>query len=245
MSDAQQLDVHIVKGFHSRRPDFQLDVSFSVGREIVVIFGPSGAGKTTILECTAGLLRPDHGTISLSGQISFDSQRKIHIPGRDRKVGYVFQTLALFPHMTAAQNIAYGLRALDSSQRADRVIEVLESFRISKVADRRPAEISGGERQRVALARSLVTKPRALLLDEPLSALDYETKADILRDLRQWHAQHPIPVIYVTHAVDEVFAIGDRVLRIAEGKISAEGLPTEVLAAERDRLIKDLQAAVR
>jgi molybdate transport system ATP-binding protein len=165
----------------------------------------------------------------------------VNLAPRQRNAGYVFQTLALFPHMTAAENITYGLKELEEKERAGRVGEILEAFRISQASARRPAEMSGGERQRVALARSLVTKPQVLLLDEPLSALDYQTKAGIMRDLREWHAQHRIPVVYVTHALDEVFAVGDRVIRIAEGSIAAEGKPQDVLSAERDRLIKDLQ----
>jgi ABC-type Fe3+/spermidine/putrescine transport system ATPase subunit len=172
----------------------------------------------------------------------FDPETGCNAPARERRIGYVFQSLALFPHMSAAQNVGYGLLNITERERETQVFDALEAFHISDVADRRPDAMSGGERQRVALARSLVTRPRALLLDEPMSALDYETKTGILRDLREWHAQHRIPVLYVTHALDEVFAIGDRVLQIVEGKIVAEGKPAEVLHTQKDSLIKELQS---
>ena len=239
------LDVSIIKRFPAPKQDFRLEVAFSVGEEIVVIFGPSGSGKTTILECISGLMPPDSGRITLHGRALFDTHGQVALPVRQRGIGYVFQTLALFPHMTAAQNVAYGLTRAAEKEREVLVREILQDFRISHVSGRRPSEMSGGERQRVALARSLVTKPRVLLLDEPLSALDYETKSGIMRDLREWQKMHRIPVIYVTHSVDEVFAIGDRVMGISAGKIAAAGKPEEILSAERDRLMKDLQEASR
>jgi ABC-type Fe3+/spermidine/putrescine transport system ATPase subunit len=148
----------------------------------------------------------------------------------------------LFPHLTASENIGYGLHSKPKGEREQSIAEIMASFHISHAKDRRPRAMSGGERQRVALARSLVTDPRALLLDEPMSALDYETKSRILRDLREWHTRHRIPIIYVTHALDEVFAIADQVLQMADGKMIAEGAPTEILGAQRDALIKGLQA---
>jgi molybdate transport system ATP-binding protein len=231
-----QLHCVLKKRFHSQTQDFVLDVDLSIGAEIAVIFGPSGAGKTTILECIAGLLKPDHGRVELNGK------ELVKLPIRERQLGYVFQDSALFPHMTARQNIGYGLQQLPPRDRESSTAEILEAFHIAHVAARRPAEMSGGERQRVALARALVTRPQALLLDEPMSALDYDTKSGILRDLRTWHSQHRIPVIYVTHALDEVFAIADRVLQIENGKIVAEGKPAEILGEQRDLLIRELQA---
>ena len=238
-----QLSVRINKRFHSRRQDFLLDVEFAVGEEIAVVFGASGAGKTTALECISGLLPPDKGFIELSAQVLFDAASRTNLRPQQRNIGYVFQTLALFPHLTAAQNIGYGLQLLSSTERQQRTHEISQAFRITHVADRTPGQMSGGERQRVALARSLVTKPKALLLDEPMSALDHDTKAAILRDLRTWHHEHPIPILYVTHAIDEVFTIADRVIRLQEGKVVAEGAPRSVLESERELLLKDLQGA--
>lgn len=238
----QHLRVCLGKSFVPRGQSFRLKAEFAVGKEIAVIFGPSGAGKTTILECIAGLMRPDSGRISLNDRTLFDGESHISVPVRERRLGYVFQSLALFPHMTAAENVAYGLSHINERLRESEVLDALEAFGIATIAERTPAQMSSGERQRVALARSLVTQPRALLLDEPMSALDLETKAAILNDLREYHAQHQMPVLYVTHALDEVFAIADRVLKIANGAIIAEGKPQDILAEERERLITRLIA---
>ena len=209
---------------------FSLGVQFAVGPGITVLFGASGAGKTTIFDYIAGLSRPDSGRVVADGVEWFDSLKRIDVPTRDREVGYLFQTLALFPHMSGRQNIEYGLSTLSRVEREERVLEITRSFGIVHVLDRRPREMSGGERQRVALARALVRRPRVLLLDEPLTALDAATKSRILDDLRLWIASHTIPVLYVTHDRSEVYALGNRVLVLEDGKTVADGLPQEVLA---------------
>jgi molybdate transport system ATP-binding protein len=245
--ESPSLEVRISKCFGTRHHEFNLDVSFSAPAGVTVLFGPSGSGKTTILECIAGLLKPDAGKISIrwphdaSQKILFDSQSPLNLPASARNLGYVFQTLALFPHLTVEENVGYGLSRLSSSDRKKQVDAILETFHIPHLAGQRPDRISGGERQRVALARSLVTEPRALLLDEPLSALDYETKSKIIEDLRAMIRDRRIPVIYVTHALDEVFALGDRVLALTNGSITKQGTPGEVLAGEREQLIRELQ----
>jgi molybdate transport system ATP-binding protein len=157
------------------------------------------------------------------------------MPPQMRRVAYVFQTLALFPHMTVEANVAYGLRNLPREARAERVGNILEMFRVEKLRARKPREISGGEKQRVALARSLVTLPRVLLLDEPLTGLDAELKASIIDDLRAWNAAHKIPILYVTHSREEVDALGERVIAIDHGQLVSEGTPREVLDAPRRR----------
>ncbi len=215
------------------REGFRLDVSFSVPAGITIVFGPSGAGKTTLLDCIAGLLTPDTGRISVGSRALFDSEKAINISPARRSTGYVFQTLALFPHLTAEQNIEYGLHTTAADERRRRVQAILESFRIAGVKSGRPNEISGGERQRVALARALVTDPAVLLLDEPLSALDSPTKAGIIADLRSWNEAHKIPVLYVTHSREELFALGERVLALEQGRVTAQGTPQEVLHAPR------------
>ncbi len=213
------LEVNLTRTFApGRLRHFGIDVGFTAPAEVSVIFGPSGSGKTTLLQCIAGLLRPDQGAISISGETVFDSARRIDLPPQQRRIGYVFQDLALFPHMTAAENVAFGIR-VNGNQRAEMVRDVLERFSISHVASHRPGEISGGERQRVALARALVTQPRLLLLDEPFSALDDALKLEIIADLRQWLEQHPIPVLFVTHDRSEAAALGDRMLVLNEGRI--------------------------
>ena len=235
------LSVSVQKQFSSPGAEgFSLDVDFHVPPGITILFGPSGAGKTTLLECIAGLLRPDAGRIAAGDRVLFDAARKINVPVRRRKVGYVFQTLALFPHLSAEQNVAYGLAHLDGRERRPRAASILESFHIAQLAGRKPAEISGGERQRVALARALVTDPCALLLDEPLAALDALTKSRIIGDLRAWNQVHGIPVLYVTHSREEVFALGERVIALEQGNMLAQGTPQQVLQAPRHELLAQL-----
>jgi molybdate transport system ATP-binding protein len=191
---------------------FHLDVSLQISPGITILFGPSGAGKSTLLDCIAGLVRPDAGRIAIGGEVLFDSQLDVNRPPQARRVAYVFQTLALFPHMSVEQNVAYGLSDLPDQERSLRVDEILKAFRVDSLRNRKPPEISGGERQRVALARSLVTQPRVLLLDEPLTGLDSELKSAIVDDLRAWNAARRIPILYVTHSREEVDALGERVI---------------------------------
>jgi molybdate transport system ATP-binding protein len=158
----------------------------------------------------------------------------------ERKLGYVFQDLALFPHLSAGANIRYGLHGLKRDDQERRLKEILASMRIEQLAARKPRELSGGERQRVALARALVTEPQALLLDEPLAALDLPTKSKIIDDLRQWNATYRIPILYITHSREEVFALGERVVVLEGGRVLAEGTPHEVMTAPRQEMIAQL-----
>ncbi|HKN76594.1 MAG TPA: molybdenum ABC transporter ATP-binding protein [Candidatus Acidoferrum sp.] len=216
-------------------PSFLLDISIKVPPGITILFGPSGAGKSTLLDCIAGLARPDSGRIAIGEEVLFDSQANFNCPPQSRRIAYVFQTLALFPHMSAEKNVAYGLDGLPREQRAACVENILKAFRVDKLRARRPEEISGGERQRIALARSLVTQPRVLLLDEPLSGLDAELKAAIVEDLRAWNAASRIPILYVTHAREEVDALGERVIAMDSGSVISAGTPFEVLEAPRHK----------
>jgi molybdate transport system ATP-binding protein len=212
---------------------FVLDVSVEVSPGITILFGTSGAGKSTLLDCVAGLTRPDEGRIAVAADILFDSARKINVPALKRRTAYVFQTLALFPHLSAEENVAYGLKDLRQEERRERVEAILKAFRVEKLRKQRPGEISGGERQRIALARSLVTEPRVLLLDEPLTGLDAELKAAIVDDLRAWNAAKGIPILYVTHSREEVDALGERVIALDNGRVVSAGAPMEVLNAPR------------
>jgi molybdate transport system ATP-binding protein len=221
-----------------RLDSFVLDLRFALPAGITILFGPSGAGKTTLLDCIAGLIRPDAGRIVIGNRVLMDD--KTRMPVQERNIGYVFQDLALFPHLTAEKNVQYGLAQLDSRERQKRSDAILESFRVSAVKHRKPAEISGGERQRVALARALVTDPCALLLDEPLAALDAGTKAKIVDDLRNWNQAHQIPVLYVTHSRDEVFSLGEQVLVLENGQLIAQGTPHEVMNAPRQETVAQL-----
>jgi molybdate transport system ATP-binding protein len=214
---------------------FLLDVSIQVPAGITILFGPSGAGKSTLLDCIAGLARPNAGRIVVGELALFDSQAGVNCPPQARRIAYVFQTLALFPHMSAEENVYYGLDGMPPRERDARVDEILKAFRVEKLRARKPAEISGGERQRIALARSLVTQPRVLLLDEPLSGLDAELKAAIVDDLRAWNMARRIPILYVTHTREEVDALGERVIAMDRGRVITTGTPMEVLEAPRHK----------
>jgi molybdate transport system ATP-binding protein len=221
-------------------PQFLVDVEIAVPPGITILFGASGSGKTTTLDCIAGLSFPDVGLISVGEKILFDSTKRISVPPSRRHVGYVFQDLALFPHFSVEKNVEYGLSKLSKIDRRQRSADILQSFRIADLTGRRPSEISGGERQRVALARSLVTDPCVLLLDEPLAGLDAATKARIIDDLRTWNRDHRIPILYVTHSREEVFALGERVAIVDGGKIIATGTPHEVMRAPRSETVAQL-----
>jgi molybdate transport system ATP-binding protein len=212
---------------------FVLDVSIEVSPGITILFGASGAGKSTLLDCIAGLVRPDDGQITVGTDVLFDSARGIDLPASKRRVAYVFQTLALFPHLNSEENVAYGLTALRGKEKQDRVEAILKAFRVEKLRKQKPGEISGGERQRIALARSLVAEPRVLLLDEPLTGLDAELKSAIVDDLRAWNAAKGIPVLYVTHSREEVDALGERVIALDNGCVASAGAPMDVLNAPR------------
>src|SRR5580704_4171230 len=231
------LEIRIRKRSASAERDFLLEAECACAPGFTILFGASGAGKTTLLDCVSGLAQPDSGRMAVGDRVFFDGERGINLPVQRRGVGYVFQDLALFPHLSAAENIGYGL---DGQERKQRVDEILESFRIAHLRDRKPREISGGERQRVALARALVIDPCVLLLDEPLAALDAPTKGKMIDDLRAWNRAHGIPIVYVTHSREEVFALGERVLVLENGKVVAQGTPHEVMTAPRQESVAQL-----
>jgi molybdate transport system ATP-binding protein len=220
-------------------PVFALDVAIDLPPGIIIVFGRSGSGKSTLLRCVSGLTRPDSGTIRVGDRTLFDAAAGIDIPVAERRVGYVFQQLALFPHMTVGDNLAYGLVDYPRSERSARIDRIARSFRIAHLLDRRPGTISGGERQRTALARSLVTDPDVLLLDEPLSALDHATQSQIMNDLRQWNAARQIPVLYVTHAHREALALGERALVLDDGRLVAAGTPQHILDSPGSELLAE------
>jgi molybdate transport system ATP-binding protein len=234
------LQVAIRRRVASESGAFELDVAFALPSGITIFFGASGAGKTTLLDCIAGLVTPDEGRIAVGERVLFDPQVSINLPPRDRHIGYVFQDLALFPHLTVEANVAYGLAGLKSAERNQRVAEALQSLGIAELRSRRPAQLSGGERQRAALARALVTQPSLLLLDEPLAALDLPVRMKIADDLRRSIQNLPIPVLYVTHSRDEVFMLGERLLVLEQGKLIAQGTPHEVLSAPRGETVAQL-----
>lgn len=215
---------------HKRLPGFELNVDLVHGDgEITALFGPSGAGKSLTLQCTAGLVRPDAGRIVLCGDVAFDVAAGIDRPPQARRVGYVFQDYALFPHLTVAQNVAYGLGRQPRSEARTIIDSMLTLVRLENLASRWPRELSGGQQQRVALARALATRPRLLLLDEPFSALDEPTRVELRRDLRALQRQLRIPTLLVTHDLAEAYTLADRIAVMAAGRILQVGTPEEVV----------------
>jgi molybdate transport system ATP-binding protein len=213
---------------------FELDVDLVIEPGITILFGPSGSGKSTTLQAIAGLCRPSAGRITLGDQVWFDAAGKIDVPAHRRQVAYVFQSLALFPHMTGAGNVAYAIdRQVPHRERMKRATELLERLGVGHLAHNRPRHYSGGEAQRVALARALAMKPRVMLLDEPFSALDRDLRVQLAGLVRGLVDELGIPLIQVTHNHGEARAMGDRVARIDKGRIVAFGPAEQVLDLER------------
>jgi molybdate transport system ATP-binding protein len=229
------LHANIKKEFRTNgRVSFSLDASFVVQQGIAVLFGPSGSGKTTILRSIAGIAVPDEGRIELGEHVYFDSEKGINLPIQRRRIGFVFQDYLLFPHLTAAQNVAYGIRSATPKGRRDRALELLDLLGIAYTSDRRPLQLSGGEQQRVAMARALGSDPVILLLDEPLSALDAATRVRLLGEIVDLQRKSKIPFLYVTHSPADAVRVGDSALILNAGRIVQEGKPTEVFNAPRN-----------
>jgi molybdate transport system ATP-binding protein len=207
-----------------------LDVGLSLGSETLALVGPSGAGKSTVLRVIAGLVRPQRGRIVHDGRVLLDTEAGVHLPPEERAVGMVPQDGALFPFMDVLRNVAYGARG-DRRARADRARAVLERFGIASLANARPGDLSGGERQRVALARAVAAEPRILLLDEPLSALDAVTRAEVAAELELRLGELGLPTILVSHDFADVFGLSDRVAVLQEGRIVQSGTTAELVEA--------------
>ena len=210
-------------------PDFALRVALDVGRETLVLIGPSGCGKSTLLSMLAGIRKPGEGRIALDDEILFDSQARIDRPPERRRIGYVLQQYALFPHLSVRDNIAFGVRGIAVAERERRMRDVVALLRIEALLDGRPTEISGGERQRVAIARALVTQPRALVLDEPLAALDVEHRSRIRLELRSILARLNTPTIVVSHDYEDARVLGDRIAVMNLGGIVQVATSAELI----------------
>lgn len=209
------------------RPGFTLDVDLDLaGRGVTAVFGPSGCGKTTLLRCLAGLERAPNGRLVVDGEVWQDGRH--WVPTHRRALGYVFQEASLFAHLSVASNLRYGLRRSDGAQRL-RLDAAIDLLGLDQLLERRPDHLSGGERQRVAIARALATNPRLLLMDEPLAALDIERKREILPYLERLHHELAIPVLYVSHAPDEVARLADDLVVLAGGRVVAHGPLRDVL----------------
>jgi molybdate transport system ATP-binding protein len=219
---------------------FVLDVALAVGPELTVLFGPSGAGKSLTLRAVAGLMRPERGRIVLNGVTLYDGGAGIHVAPQARRIGYVPQSYALFPHMTARQNVAYGVHGLPRDEAERRVGRMLSLVGLNGLERHFPSQLSGGQQQRVALARALIREPDALLLDEPLSALDAPTRAELRGNLRDLQRQFQIPVLFVTHDLAEAYFMADRMAVYGRGRILQMDAPGEVLRHPASRQVAQL-----
>ena len=221
----------------------ELELGVDAGRCLALV-GPSGAGKTSVLRAVAGLLRPSRGRIACAGETWLATDFGVEVPPERRRCGYVFQDYALFDHMSAWRNVAYGLDHLPRSERRRAALELLGRFGIDRLADARPSTLSGGERQRVALARALGSRPRALLLDEPLAALDASTRAGATRELHELVAAAGVPTLLVTHDFVEASTLGDEVAVIEGGRIVQEGAPDALAASPASAFVADLTGSI-
>lgn len=206
------------------RGAFTLEAAFEAPPGVTILFGHSGAGKSTLLAAIAGLVRPTSGRVALGDEVWFDAERRVTVPPDRRRLAFVFQSLALFPHLTGAENVGYGMDAgLDARERGRRARAMLERLRVAHLADRRPATYSGGEAQRVALARAFARSPSVVLFDEPLSSLDEDLRAELAAEVRAFVAEAGVPAVYVTHGRAEARALGDRFVRLDRGRVTASG----------------------
>jgi ABC-type sulfate/molybdate transport systems ATPase subunit len=213
------LDINIEKAL----PSFSLNMELNCSKGITGILGASGSGKSMLLGCIAGLIKPDTGTISLDGRTFFDSARKINLSPQSRKTGILFQNYALFPHMTIRENIAFALDGLPKEEKNARVKKLLDRFHIADFGGRYPSQISGGQQQRVALARALAVEPDILLLDEPFSALDQHLKQSLMKDMLETLKDYEGCVLFVTHNMEEAFRMCERLVIVENGKIETLG----------------------
>jgi molybdate transport system ATP-binding protein len=198
-----------------------IDVAFTADGRATALFGPSGAGKTSVVQMIAGLIRPDRGRITLQGLVLFDAERRISVPVHKRRIGYVFQEGRLFPHLSVKANLAYGRWMNGLGRDRFEEVRVLEMLGIGHLLNRRPATLSGGEKQRVAIGRALLLKPRLLLLDEPLASLDEARKAEILPYLERLRDEAGVPMVYVSHTSHEVRRLAEVIVHLASGEVGA------------------------
>ena len=220
------LDIQLAR----RQGRFQVNAAFQTRNTgITALFGPSGAGKTSVINMVAGLSRPDKGRILVRDRVLFDSDHGINLPPEKRSIGYIFQDGRLFPHLTVRGNLTYGMKLTPRSQRFIGIDQVVDLLGIEYLLDRRPARLSGGEKQRVGIGRALLTSPRLLLMDEPLASLDLARKSEVIPFIGKLPAAFSIPIIYVTHSVDEVLQLADDIVLMNYGKSVIAGNMPEVI----------------
>ena len=226
---------------HCRVGGFDLEADWSIEPgEVLVLFGPSGAGKTSTLRAIAGLLRPQSGHIEIGGRVVYDSGSGLNLPTHRRRVGYLTQRYNLFPHLNVVRNIGYGLRSWTATAAGERVRELIEVLRLEGMEQRRPWELSGGQQQRVALGRALAPNPEVLLLDEPFASLDMELRRIFRRELRSTLAESNVPVLLVTHDREEALALADSIQVIDNGRPLAQGNPLDVLGQPGQERVANL-----
>ncbi len=219
---------------------FTLDVEWEIENEVAVLFGSSGAGKSMTLQLIAGLMEPDAGFIRSNGNVFFDKRSGINISPQERSLGYVFQDRNLFPHMTVRENIAYGLRRKTREGRDTRVTDMIRLFRLEGLEKMPPSEISGGQKQRVALARALIERPKALLLDEPFTALDSSLRFEMRKLLREVRNQFEIPVILVTHDLEDAYLLGNHIMIYIEGRVEQAGERDDIFQKPQSRKVAQI-----
>lgn len=225
---------------HKQLRDFTIDVNLTTLAGITVLFGRSGAGKSMTLACVAGLVVPDKGRIVVNGRTFFDSSANVNLPTQQRRVGYVTQDYLLFPHLTVAQNVAFGLVKHTRRERDAIVQEAMKWLGLTPMARQRPRDLSGGQQQRVALARALVIRPHLLLLDEPFSALDSPTRARLRLDLLRLQQEQGIPILFVTHDLAEAFHLGEQMAVIADGRLLQLDTPQQIRQRPANPLVAEL-----
>ncbi|MBF0520839.1 MAG: ATP-binding cassette domain-containing protein [Nitrospirae bacterium] len=227
-----ELKVQICK----KLDNFTLDTDWTMGNEFTVLFGRSGSGKSLTLKMIAGLITPDSGLIELNGVLLFESTKRVNIKPQNRSVGFVFQDLALFPHMTVGQNIAYADRKKDN----ERVAELTELFYLKGLEDKLPSEISGGQRQRAAIARAIMRNPGCMLLDEPFSALDNPLRVEMRALIKDVKTMLNIPIVFVTHDIYEAYTMADKIIVYSDGRSVQTGTPEEIFSNPVSDEVKSL-----
>lgn len=221
------LRINVKQSFGS----FEVDVAFSIpSKGITALFGPSGAGKSSVINMIAGLKKPDMGSIVFNNALLFDSKDKVYLPPEKRRIGYIFQEARLFPHLTVKANLTYGMRLVPKGKRYVAFDEVVSLLGIKHLLSRRPEKLSGGEKQRIAIGRAFLTSPELLLMDEPLSSLDYSRKAEILPFIGKLSRKFSIPVLYVSHSFEEIMTIADHLVLLKGGKVVASGTITDLMS---------------
>src|SRR5713226_8477854 len=215
---------------------FRLKAAFEAGDGVTALFGRSGAGKTSVVNAIAGILRPERGRIAIDGEPVFDSERGIDVPTPRRRIGYVFQEGRLFPHLNVRQNLRYAGLFSPEARHSDRFERIVELLGLAQLLERRPGNLSGGEKQRVAIGRALLSNPRLLLMDEPLASLDAHRRSEILQYIELLRDEVKVPILYVSHAVEEVVRLADTVVLMTAGEVVTAGTPEEVMGRPDLRL---------